>query len=190
MIAHKIYRQVNRSAVRQRQARYEKAHPEIRKKCEKNYRTKHGEVCRQRCREWYRKNLRRELERNRKKNAKQYAENREIILARNKLWRENNPASILQRGAKRRALKRQATINLQSIRLWMAKVLSKPSIRCYFCRQRTPTTQVHFDHIIALANGGAHSVENLCASCEPCNLSKGAKPLRLWTKIDQHFLEL
>lgn len=32
----------------------------------------------------------------------------------------------------------------------------------------------HADHVVPLALGGAHSIENLVPSCADCNLAKGA----------------
>lgn len=98
-------------------------------------------------------------------------------------WRENEQ--------KRRALKRAATINLRHIKAWMHSILSKPAAICYWHEGVIPISKVHFDHIIPLKEGGAHSIENLCVSCDACNLKKGAMPLRLWIKMsDQQMLEL
>ncbi len=34
---------------------------------------------------------------------------------------------------------------------------------------------LHFDHIVPVAKGGATTIENLQILCAPCNLSKGAR---------------
>lgn len=36
------------------------------------------------------------------------------------------------------------------------------------------------DHVVALAVGGADTLDNLVPVCKPCNRSKGAKPLPEW----------
>ena len=38
----------------------------------------------------------------------------------------------------------------------------------------------HIDHILAVIRGGTDEPENLCVSCVPCNLSKGAKLVEDW----------
>lgn len=42
---------------------------------------------------------------------------------------------------------------------------------CHWCKARPGVTA---DHVIPLAEGGNHSLENLVASCWPCNLKRGA----------------
>lgn len=39
---------------------------------------------------------------------------------------------------------------------------------------------LHVEHGVPLSRGGAHTVGNLTPSCEPCNLSKGARTLADW----------
>jgi len=92
----------------------------------------------------------------------------------------------------RKALKKAAAVNLRGMRAFVKAIKSKPFATCYYCQARTPTADVHFDHIVALSKGGAHSVENLCVSCSACNLSKGAKPLAEWTReaVTQQLLPL
>lgn len=102
----------------------------------------------------------------------------------------NGRAKILAAAMKRRALKKAATVNLRAITSWMRRIRSKASAVCYYCEATIPTSQIHMDHIVALANGGAHSVENLCVSCNHCNASKGAKPVRAWIRMGQQLLEL
>lgn len=99
-------------------------------------------------------------------------------------------AKIRAASLKRRSLKKAATVNLKSITEWIKRIKSQPTAVCYYCEKRIPSNHVHFDHIVALANGGAHSVENLCVSCNSCNSSKGAKPVRAWIRMGQQILEL
>ena len=133
---------------------------------QKVYRQKNLQKRLENCREWYRKN--------------RYKP--EFILKRRR-------SDILAQ-QKRRALKSGAAINLQAIKQWMDKVKNKRAAKCYHCQNRIPTTEIHFDHIVALSAGGEHSIRNLCVSCPSCNLKKGAKPLRLWVKTGQQILEL
>lgn len=61
-----------------------------------------------------------------------------------------------------------------------ARVLAEEP-RCRWCGD--PSTTV--DHIVPRARGGGDDRANLAASCEPCNLKRGAKsvdapPSRAW----------
>jgi 5-methylcytosine-specific restriction endonuclease McrA len=134
---------------------------------------------------------------------KQYhLENLEKRKAQNKEWRrlhgkesrrrllKQNPSRDIFYSHNRRALKRAATINLANIKRWMDSVKNSPTSICYYCQLKIPSSLIHFDHIVALSRGGAHSVENLCISCASCNLSKNNKDVGAWIRIGQQVLSL
>lgn len=56
------------------------------------------------------------------------------------------------------------------------KVFMRDRFRCVACG-RSPATHIdvelHADHILAVANGGKTTLENLQTLCKPCNLGKG-----------------
>jgi len=122
--------------------------------------------------------------------AKYRNANRAKCNARQLAWRNKNRGKWQARSHLRRAMEKRAAINLKSIKEWMTKVRKADSFVCYYCERRFPSALVHFDHIVALSTGGEHSVRNLCAACPDCNLSKGAKPIRLWIEQGQQLLEL
>lgn len=43
---------------------------------------------------------------------------------------------------------------------------------CHYCKQPTAEPQRTADHKTALAQGGAHSADNLCMACHSCNSAK------------------
>jgi 5-methylcytosine-specific restriction endonuclease McrA len=47
--------------------------------------------------------------------------------------------------------------------------------RCAYCGLECERPEM--DHVVALAAGGAHSVENVVPACGQCNRKKNAKPL-------------
>lgn len=47
-------------------------------------------------------------------------------------------------------------------------------LRCYWCGKVVPVEDRHVDHIVPLAQGGAHAAWNLCCACAGCNLRKRA----------------
>jgi 5-methylcytosine-specific restriction endonuclease McrA len=128
-----------------------------------------------------------------KRRAKQkewVEKNRDKVRATARRYIKNHKALHAARGAKRRALKRQSTVNLSQITEWMESVHAKKFATCYWCQLSIASSLVHFDHIVPLSKGGPHTIENLCVSCEHCNLSKKDRDVRVWTKINQTFLEL
>lgn len=113
----------------------------------------------------------------------------ELKLASLQHYRENKEQHF-EYARKRRALKMKATVNLKAINEFIRRVKSKPTVICYYCGSDVPTNAMHFDHIIPLIKGGSHSVENLCASCPTCNLTKNASTIKAWFKMGQQILNL
>lgn len=109
-----------------------------------------------------------------------YLKGKEKEAQAHKQWVARNRMRMNELNARRRALRVNATINLAGIQEFIASIKAKASVHCYYCHTPTPTANIHFDHIIPLVKGGAHSVENLCATCATCNLRKGAKTLVEW----------
>lgn len=73
--------------------------------------------------------------------------------------------------AKRRAVQAGAAVgpvDLEAVRV------SRPD--CYLCG-RLLAADVHLDHIVPLARGGAHSSANLAPTHDVCNLRKGDRML-------------
>lgn len=106
-------------------------------------------------------------------------------------WKKNNKPAIAAACMKRRALKMGASIkDLRAIREFIRNLRTKKNAHCYYCGLITPIRDIHVDHIIALALGGSHSVDNLCSACSSCNLSKGAKALKDWNINGQFFFSI
>ena len=84
-----------------------------------------------------------------------------------------NKDQYLERSRKRKALKRNAEHD--NYMPWLSKVKSKKMFICYWCSEKVTTKNLHVDHIIPLSRGGQDTWDNICASCDKCNMSKGAK---------------
>jgi len=118
--------------------------------------------------------------------------NRKKLRERNLAYYKQHKVESFARVQKRNALKKAATINMRGIVAFVKGVKSKPFATCYYCQKRVSTKSIHIDHIVALAKGGLHAVENLCVACETCNRSKGAKSLIEWAAYrgEQQLLDL
>lgn len=58
---------------------------------------------------------------------------------------------------------------------WYAEQIR--TMPCEYCGSEENIT---VDHVVPISKGGAHSIENIVPACQPCNSSKGAKPLEEW----------
>jgi 5-methylcytosine-specific restriction endonuclease McrA len=65
----------------------------------------------------------------------------------------------------RRARKRAATVGMVDLRA----IYERDGGHCHICERPVPLERTHFDHVIPLAKGGAHSMENIRAACRSCN---------------------
>ena len=74
--------------------------------------------------------------------------------------------------AARRAAKRDCEVNLTSFELSIMR--SRYGKRCAVCNDKGKLT---IDHIIPLKAGGKHEARNIQFLCQPCNSSKGARPM-------------
>lgn len=59
------------------------------------------------------------------------------------------------------------------------EVFKRDAFTCQYCGAHPPGVLLHVDHILAVAAGGTNAVDNLLTACEPCNLGKGARDLKV-----------
>ncbi len=125
------------------------------------------------------------------KSRREWELNKDKLKRNHKAWRLKHPALCRHYKHEYRAKQLRAKVsNLELIKEWIAFVRSKPKVVCYYCQKTVTTKGITFDHIVALNNGGSHSVENLCVSCKSCNSSKSDTPLESWYKLGQQVLAL
>jgi 5-methylcytosine-specific restriction endonuclease McrA len=127
------------------------------------------ETYRARCREYYEKNREKHLA----KNAKWRADNREKNLSQKReysrvTWRDN-PDKLRVHAVRRRAAVRGATHE----RVDLAEVLAAHGRVCHICREAIGD-DLHYDHVIPISRGGAHSFDNLKPAHRLCNQRKGS----------------
>lgn len=101
-----------------------------------------------------------------------------------RLWILNNKEKHRAADGRRKAQKRGNKIGATAtIVAWIKRWRALDSARCYWCQKMTPTVNCHSDHVIPLSKGGAHSIENLCISCEDCNRRKHDRQLPTWNQF-------
>lgn len=97
------------------------------------------------------------------------ARNAESNAVKKAAWREQHRAEHGAWRANWRARKHGAdNLPVETI----IAILASTAGRCFYCRNIVEEDTVTIDHLVPLARGGAHSVENCAPSCLPCNAAK------------------
>lgn len=103
-------------------------------------------------------------------------EGSEAFLAAEARWRAKNPDKLRSKNWRKRALRREATIEEFDHR----EVFERDKWRCQVCRHKiSPKTKwphprsASLDHIIPLSERGPHSRANTRLVCFACNVSRG-----------------
>lgn len=112
---------------------------------------------------------------------------REQAIQASRSWklanREKAHVHVVESRHRRRARKKNNSIgNVAQIAAWEIAWRKRKSVTCYWCNLRVSGNKAHMDHINPLSKGGAHSIENLCISCQPCNSRKHATVLSDWNQ--------
>lgn len=99
-------------------------------------------------------------------------------------WNRKNKHKHRATEGKREALKKKNGVgDVRLIAKWIKSWTSLESVVCYWCLKSFTPKECESDHIIAIAKGGRHSIENLCISCEPCNMSKHDRSVVFWNRL-------
>lgn len=139
------------------------ADPEFRAAVKARYAANAKSICAER-RAWYAANREKRLA----QKKVYYAKNRERKIARERIWCVANPEKRADAGNRRRARKLAAT----AIPIPAAALRALKAAPCAYCDAPGPST---IDHMIPLARGGAHALENLTSACKRCNSRKCTK---------------
>ena len=57
-------------------------------------------------------------------------------------------------------------------------VFLRDKFRCQYCKKRSKTEELTFDHVIPKSKGGKTQWSNVVTSCRSCNTKKGSKSLK------------
>lgn len=94
-------------------------------------------------------------------------------------WRRNNRVSINLSSLNRSLAKKGTAVKA----CWRLKAIyriarSSYAVDCYICGKTTYSkSERQVDHVVPLAKGGTHTIDNVRIACKHCNLSKRDMPL-------------
>ena len=123
-------------------------------------------------------------------NAKRRAnrlKNLEREIQHSRQWQKDNPEAAnaiktnwrMKNRVKLREIteQRETVIKAGNVPSTYIKELRK--LPCNYCGNYFEG-QMHIDHVVPIAKGGKHLIENLVSACKSCNLSKADKMLDEW----------
>lgn len=91
--------------------------------------------------------------------------------AATKRWVERNPEKARQLWAKNKARRRGADV---AERIDRRYVYERDGGRCHICGRAVPRDDFHIDHLIPLARGGSHTLDNVALAHPRCNRERAA----------------
>jgi 5-methylcytosine-specific restriction endonuclease McrA len=195
---YREYREANRSKVRASKQAWNNKNKDKKAAWDKSYALRNKEKIRNNFVAWYEVNredqlakskIRRRLNPEKKaaNDKKWQSENKDRVNAKSRAWRIRNPEKAAQvsksyrtrnpengiiKSARRRARKAANGAYLVTAKDLKA-IMSKP---CFYCQGKA----THLEHVLPIVLGGRHSIGNLVASCQVCNLSKSKKTIMEW----------
>lgn len=109
--------------------------------------------------------------------ASYYRKNRKSVLRRMQHWQQDNPEKVRLIQQRRRSMKAglfdDDSITPESV----DAVFSIFNNRCAYCGKEAG---LHRDHVVPIAAGGPHIIENIVPACHSCNASKGDLEVMFW----------
>lgn len=95
----------------------------------------------------------------------------EEVRAYLKKYASTHPEKIREKHARRHARKMNSQVSPVNYK----SILLRDGYICHICKETVDPADVHFDHVIPLARGGAHLSENIKVSHSACNLKKNSR---------------
>lgn len=109
----------------------------------------------------------------------QYQSHKAIIIERSTRWASENKQAVYAIYARRRARKLGASLCDLTHEEWLG-ILEQFGHRCAYCH--APLHRATQDHVVPLATGGNHTMDNIVPCCRQCNASKLNKSLHEWAR--------
>lgn len=83
-------------------------------------------------------------------------------------WRSRNPDRAYEQQARRRA----RLVGATSEPIDREVIVLRDNSTCYLCGRILTLDEITIDHVMPLARGGSHTMDNLRVACGPCNSAK------------------
>jgi 5-methylcytosine-specific restriction endonuclease McrA len=96
------------------------------------------------------------------------------------LYRERHPEIVKARAKRAKARRRATVLGVQVDGVDFDQIKARDKMVCHLCKKVVSDKDLHFDHVIPLTKGGAHSHENIAVSHRWCNQTKGARIVSLF----------
>jgi len=112
------------------------------------------------------------------------ARNRKRISMYQSEWRANNSGRLTE--TQRRRYKRMIE-STRVDKVSRTDLIQAHGSGCYLCDDPLSRATLTMDHVIPLARGGEHTLNNLRPCCGRCNSRKGA---RLWPELETQYPEM
>ena len=97
--------------------------------------------------------------------------------ARTVAWQKANPERVNLKHRIRRQKKRSAAPSDVTGAAWLLRAAEFGN-RCAYCASLMRVPEM--DHIVPIASGGTHTMDNLVPACRRCNSSKSGRPMLVW----------
>lgn len=115
-----------------------------------------------------------------------YEQNRAKLREKGKEWQQANLLKCKEYNDRRRAIKRQATVEKVSYE----RILERDQGWCYICEKPIRDGQkINFDHVIPLERGGAHNEQNIKLTHATCNNRKRFRLIEEMTAFQRRGIE-
>lgn len=121
------------------------------------------------------------------KNSDRWKEQNPDKVQRYKMaWKERNPQQVIESRARYNREHRETTIAWTQRRrarragvvvgeVDYKRVWKREKGICYLCGRPVAEGDIHYDHVVPLSRGGAHSEDNVRVTHARCNIKKGTK---------------
>lgn len=109
--------------------------------------------------------------------AAYYRKNRRRVLKRMQDWQQENPGAVRALSQRRRARLVEAFDDGSVTGESVSAVFEAFRCRCVYCGS---SGRLQEDHVVSIAAGGPHIIENIVPACQSCNASKNNTPVEVW----------
>lgn len=110
--------------------------------------------------------------------ASYYAANGEALRKASERWRKEHPLQRREQASRYQRTRQSRKAGATVTKADYVAILDEFGLQCHICLGAIiGAADLHFDHVIPLSRGGAHSPDNIRPAHSLCNMRKGSKLL-------------